>query len=281
MFLSVSLKSLLPQILLAGIMLFAYKIMMTIRKMMLLLRGRKERKDRRHQKAQNLQEVLRQSNQQAVIYLNINSNNKTRMLGLIHKLLMKIRIEATLNDMMSNQFRNAKEHTNEPLRIVEVIRVTTKQQHGLDFMEQIIMMRENDKPICYSEADFKYLNKNYIEDVYYLCLSKKFNYCKNKLLNSLMTFIRICVIWERVHNFQLGIESYQIKINLTAPTLIFLGIKAYDPYSIVDKPDTGLIFLNSKNEKRVMYLVEIVKFCDATLERVLKEVKLKIFETEF
>ncbi|GKD52884.1 hypothetical protein Tco_1286271, partial [Tanacetum coccineum] len=30
-----------------------------------------------------------------------------------------------------------------------------------------------------------------------------------------------------------------------------------------------------------MYLVEIVKFCDATLERVLKEVKLKIFETEF
>nr|GEW37013.1 uncharacterized mitochondrial protein AtMg00810-like [Tanacetum cinerariifolium] len=36
-----------------------------------------------------------------------------------------------------------------------------------------------------------------------------------------------------------------------------------------------------KEEKRVMDLVEIVKFCDATLEKVLKEVKLKIFETEF
>nr|GEU66360.1 hypothetical protein [Tanacetum cinerariifolium] len=30
-----------------------------------------------------------------------------------------------------------------------------------------------------------------------------------------------------------------------------------------------------------MHLVKIIKFCDATLERVLKEVKLKIFETEF
>ncbi|GJZ14549.1 hypothetical protein Tco_0550226, partial [Tanacetum coccineum] len=54
-----------------------------------------------------------------------------------------------------------------------------------------------------------------------------------------------------------------------------------DPYSILDKPTTGLINLNNKEEKRVMNLVDIVKFCDAMLERVLKQVKLKIFETEF
>nr|GEW24235.1 hypothetical protein [Tanacetum cinerariifolium] len=106
-------------------------------------------------------------------------------------------------------------------------------------------------------ADFKYLNKNDIEDIYYLYLNKKVNYRENKLLNSLMTFIRSCVIWERVHDFQLGLESYQIKINLTAPTLTFPG------------------------GKRVINLGEIVKFCDATLEKVLKEVKMKIFETEF
>nr|GEX16832.1 hypothetical protein [Tanacetum cinerariifolium] len=63
--------------------------------------------------------------------------------------------------------------------------------------------------------------------------------------------------------------------------LIFPVIEARDPYSIVDKPSTSLIYLNNKNEKRVMYLVEIVKFFDEMLERVLKEVKLKIFETEF
>ncbi|GJW58112.1 hypothetical protein Tco_0104843 [Tanacetum coccineum] len=130
----------------------------------------------------------------------------------------------------------------------------TEQQHGLDFMKQIIMMRENDKPDCFIEADFKYLNKNDIEDIYYLFLNKKFNHRENKLLNFLMTFIRSWVIWERVHDFQMGIESYQTRTNLTSPTLIFHGIEAYDPYSI---------------------------FCDAMLERVLNEVKLKIFETEF
>ncbi|GJR01777.1 hypothetical protein Tco_0524761 [Tanacetum coccineum] len=99
-------------------------------------------------------------------------------------------------------------------------------------------------------------------------------------MNSLITFIRSRVIWEIVHDFQLGIESYQIKVNLTASTLTFPGIEAHEPYSIFDKLTTGLIYLNNKDEKRVMYLVEIVKFCDATLEKVLKEVKLKIFQSK-
>ncbi|GJW94111.1 hypothetical protein Tco_0173783 [Tanacetum coccineum] len=77
-----------------------------------------------------------------------------------------------------------------------------------------------------------------------------------------------------------GIKSYQIKINLTTPTLIFPGIEECDPFSIVDKQTTGLIYLNSKNEKRFMDSEELLKFCDATLEKVLNEVKLKIFETE-
>ncbi|GJW04854.1 hypothetical protein Tco_1563710 [Tanacetum coccineum] len=142
-----------------------------------------------------------------------------------------------------------------------------------------MLMRENDKPDSFFEADFKYLNKNDIEDLYYLCRNKV-NYREIKLMNSLITFIRIRVIWERVHDFQLRIKSYQIKVNLIAPTLTFPGIEAYGPYSIVDKPSLGLIYLNSKDVKRVMYLTEIVKFCDATLEKVFKEVKLKIFQSE-
>ncbi|GJS65289.1 hypothetical protein Tco_0679853 [Tanacetum coccineum] len=228
--------------------------------------------------------------------------------------------EATLNDMLSNQFKNAKEYAyhleqitnfmenqivwesrqedirrsvprpliffgpqrnpNEPPRITEVVKITTDQPHGLDFIEQIIMMRENDKPDSFSEVDFKYLNKNNIEDLYHLCRNKKVNYHETKLMNSLIMFIRSRVIWKRVHDFQLGIKSYQIKVNLTAPTLTFPGIEAYEPYAIVDKPNTCLIYLNIKDEKQVMYLVEIVKFCDATLEKVLKEVKLKIFQSE-
>ncbi|GKA82550.1 hypothetical protein Tco_0789298 [Tanacetum coccineum] len=67
----------------------------------------------------------------------------------------------------------------------------------------------------------------------------------------------------------------------STPILTFPGIEEYTPYSIVDKPQTGLIYLNSKEEKRVMYLVEIVKFCDATLEKVLNEVKLIMFDSQF
>ncbi|GJU57929.1 hypothetical protein Tco_1235695 [Tanacetum coccineum] len=188
-----------------------------------------------------------------------------------HKIVYKQnqrRVRNNLEDYFSNH------------RITEVVKITTDQPHGLDFMEQIIVMRENDKPNSFSEADFKYLNKNDIEDLYYLFRNKKVNYCETKLLNSLITFIGSRVIWERVHDFQLGIESYQIKVNLTAPILTSPGIEAYEPYSIVDKPNTGLIYLNNKDEKWVMYLVEIVKFCDATLEKVLKEVKLKIFQSE-
>ncbi|GJV19381.1 hypothetical protein Tco_1368401 [Tanacetum coccineum] len=158
-------------------------------------------------------------------------------------------METTLRDLLSYQFRDAEE--------------------------------ENDKPDRYFEVDFKYLNKNDIEDRYYLFLNKKVNYRENKLLNSIHTFIINVVIWERVHDFQLGIESYQIKINLTAPTLIFPGIKECDPYFIIDDHRLGLVYLNNKEEKRVTDLVEIVKFCDATLEKVLKEVKIKIFEIEF
>ncbi|GJU34254.1 hypothetical protein Tco_1182608 [Tanacetum coccineum] len=153
------------------------------------------------------------------------------------------RIKATLNDALSNQFKNAKE-------IIEVVRITTDQPHGLDFMEQIIVIREKDKPNSFYEADFKYLNKNDIEDLYYLCQNKKVNYPETKLMNSLITLIRSRVIWERVHDFQLL------------------------------KPSTCLIYLNIKDEKRVMYLTEIVKFCNAMLEKVLNEVKLKIFQSK-
>ncbi|GKC52302.1 hypothetical protein Tco_1075047 [Tanacetum coccineum] len=44
-------------------------------------------------------------------------------------------------------------------RITEVVKRTTDQPHGLDFMEQIIVMRENDKPDIFFVAYFKYLNK--------------------------------------------------------------------------------------------------------------------------
>ncbi|GJV37607.1 hypothetical protein Tco_1410084 [Tanacetum coccineum] len=72
----------------------------------------------------------------------------------------------------------------------------------------------------------------------------------------------------------LGVERYQQKVNLTAPTIIFLGIKKYKVFSIVSKPVYGIIYKNNKKEKRVMRHQEIHKFCDATLKRVLEGLKI-------
>ncbi|GJT60036.1 hypothetical protein Tco_1003569 [Tanacetum coccineum] len=99
------------------------------------------------------------------------------------------------------------------------------------------------------------------------------DYANIELLWSLSVFIRSSVIWERVHDFQLGIESYQQKINLTAPTITFPGIEEYDVFSIVYEPVHGIIYTNSKKEKRVMRPSEIHKFCDATLRRTLEGLK--------
>ncbi|GJW90885.1 hypothetical protein Tco_0168438 [Tanacetum coccineum] len=73
--------------------------------------------------------------------------------------------------------------------------------------------------------------------MYLLIVNGKVNdYTETGLLWSLSVFIRSIVIWERVHNFQLGVESYQQKVNLTAPTIPFLGIKKYQVFSIISDP---------------------------------------------
>nr|GEZ94069.1 hypothetical protein [Tanacetum cinerariifolium] len=79
--------------------------------------------------------------------------------------------------------------------------------------------------------------------------------------------------WERVYDFHLGMESYQQKVNLTASTITFPGIEKKKQLTKTSKPVVGLIYENSKKEKRVMILKEIPKFCDATLKRVLEMVK--------
>nr|GEV78204.1 retrovirus-related Pol polyprotein from transposon TNT 1-94 [Tanacetum cinerariifolium] len=44
---------------------------------------------------------------------------------------------------------------------------------------------------------------------------------------------------EKVHDFQLGVESYQWKVNLTTPTITFPGIEKYKMFSIIFEPVYG------------------------------------------
>ncbi|GJV11982.1 hypothetical protein Tco_1353523 [Tanacetum coccineum] len=133
-------------------------------------------------------------------------------------------------------------------KIVEVIRTSYELGHEHKFITKIIVRRANGKIDPIIEPDYKYLNKNDIEDFY-------------------------CVIWERVHDFQLGMESYQQKVNLTASIITFPGIEEYEQFTITPEPVIGMIYANNKMEKKVTIHKEIHKFCDATLKRVLEMLK--------
>ncbi|GKA33707.1 hypothetical protein Tco_0720136 [Tanacetum coccineum] len=146
--------------------------------------------------------------------------------------------------------------------------------HEHKFITEIVARRANGCIVSITESDYKNLNKNDIEDMYLLIINHKVDdYAETGLLWSLSVFIRSTVIWERVHDFQLGVESYQQQVNLTAPTITFPGIEKYKVFFIVSEPVYGIIYKNNKKEKRVMRHQEVHKFCDATLKRVLEGLK--------
>ncbi|GJV75728.1 hypothetical protein Tco_1507312 [Tanacetum coccineum] len=108
--------------------------------------------------------------------------------------------------------------------------------HEHKFITEIVARRTNECIVSIIESDYKNLNKNDIEDMYLLIMNSK-------------------------------------KVNLTAPTISFPGIEKHKMFSIIYEPVHGIIYKNSKKEKRVMRHSEIHKFCDATLNRVLEGLK--------
>ncbi|GKB49430.1 retrovirus-related pol polyprotein from transposon TNT 1-94 [Tanacetum coccineum] len=108
--------------------------------------------------------------------------------------------------------------------------------------EEIAARRENECIMSITKPDYKNLNKNDIEDIYLLIMNGKVpDYAKTGLLWSLSVFIR--------------------------------RVKKHKMFSIIYEPVHGIIYKNSKKEKRVMRHSEIHKFCDATLIRVLEGLK--------
>ncbi|GKA66960.1 hypothetical protein Tco_0766768 [Tanacetum coccineum] len=135
-------------------------------------------------------------------------------------------------------------------KIVQVIKTYWELGHENKFITEIVARRANDCIVSITEPDYKNLNKNDIEEIYLLIMNGKVSdYADTGLLWSLSVFIRSIVIWERVHDSQLGIESYQQKDNLTTPTMTFPRIEDHEMFSIIYEPVHGIIYKNSKKEK--------------------------------
>ncbi|GJT70287.1 hypothetical protein Tco_1029573 [Tanacetum coccineum] len=107
-----------------------------------------------------------------------------------------------------NEPRKPKEEVYSNSKIIQVIKTYWELGHEHKFITKIVARRANDCIVSITGPDYKNLNKNDIEDIYLMIINGKVpDYAETGLLWSLLVFIRSSVIWERVHDFQLGIES--------------------------------------------------------------------------
>ncbi|GKF20158.1 hypothetical protein Tco_0068796 [Tanacetum coccineum] len=123
-----------------------------------------------------------------------------------------------------------------------------------------------------SEADFKNLHPNDFEDLYLLHLQGQLNFLsgadKVYLFNAVNLWIRNIAIRKCIEDLQLGIESYQMKLNLTQPDWDASDFLFKENYTIVSKPK-AVIYRDRNYQKKMMRETEVHKFSDGTLNRIL------------
>ncbi|GJS32487.1 hypothetical protein Tco_0530869 [Tanacetum coccineum] len=199
---------------------------------------------------------------QDLLYLKKGNSGPEKIVLSLHKFPSKLLVLKTGKSTSAKIFYirrqkepgRPKEEIYSNSKIVQVIKTYWELGHEHKFITEIVARRAND---CILPD---YSNTDWASEV-------------EERSERISVRSGVSGRWERVHDFQLGIESYQQKINLTAPIITFPGIEEYDVFSIVYEPVHGIIYTNSKKEKRVMRHSEIHKFYDATLRRTLEGLK--------
>ncbi|GKA00368.1 hypothetical protein Tco_0672918 [Tanacetum coccineum] len=91
---------------------------------------------------------------------------------------------------------------------------------------------------------------------------------------ALRMFTRRVVILKRVEAFQLGVKSYQKKLNITKPGTFRSDITKLTPYTAYNNQQ-GIIYQDKFKRNRLMRSDNLYKFCDGTLlsiRRVLHDI---------
>nr|GFC11444.1 hypothetical protein [Tanacetum cinerariifolium] len=120
-------------------------------------------------------------------------------------------------------------------------------------------------------GDFKRLCLQDIEDMLLLLVQGKLSNLtveERFAFNvSLRMFTRSIVIQRRVKDLQLGVESYQKRLNLTKPDMYPPNLKRREAYTAHSNP-RGFIYQNKDKKNRLMRIDELHKFSDGTLNDV-------------
>ncbi|GKF61172.1 hypothetical protein Tco_0181226 [Tanacetum coccineum] len=81
------------------------------------------------------------------------------------------------------------------------------------------------------------------------------------LVNALKMYIHKSVIKKRVEDVQMGVESYQTKLNLTKQQLMEGYLHQFTPYIRMSYP-RDIVYKGVEYRKRLMREIELHKFCD-------------------
>nr|GEZ15363.1 hypothetical protein [Tanacetum cinerariifolium] len=123
----------------------------------------------------------------------------------------------------------------------------------------------------FKEGDFKRLRLQDIEDMLLLLVQGKLSNLtveERFAFNiSLRMFTRSIVIQWRVEDLQLGVKSYQKRLNLTKPDTYRSDLKRREAYTAYSNP-RGFIYQNKDKKNRLIRIDELHKFSDGTLNDV-------------
>ncbi|GJZ43353.1 hypothetical protein Tco_0590608 [Tanacetum coccineum] len=123
----------------------------------------------------------------------------------------------------------------------------------------------------FKEGDFPRLRINDIKDMLLLVVQNRLTNLSGDDVSdfaiALRMFTRSLFIRKRVEDLQLGVKSYQKKINVTKPHTTKPDIKKRDPYTPYQDPQ-GFIYVDTLGRNRLMRLDELYKFSYKTLTKL-------------
>nr|GEY07882.1 hypothetical protein [Tanacetum cinerariifolium] len=134
--------------------------------------------------------------------------------------------------------------------------VNIVEWHNYKHLDWITVRRDDDKLYKFKEGDFRRLRIQDIEDMLLLLVQGKFT---NPTVEerfafnvSLRMFTRSIVIQRRVEDLQLGVESYQKKLNLTKLDTYRSDLKHKEAYIAYSNP-RGFIYQNKDKKNSESY----------------------------
>nr|GEZ36459.1 hypothetical protein [Tanacetum cinerariifolium] len=156
-------------------------------------------------------------------------------------------------------------------RIITVTELQIVKWHNYKHLDWIAVRRDDDNLYKFKEGDLKRLRIQDIKDIFFLLVQGKLTNLtveERFAFNvSLRMFTRSIVIQRRVEDLQLGVESYQKKLNLTKPDRYRSDLKRKEAYTAYSNPK-GFIYQNKEKRNRLIGIDELHKFSDGTLNDV-------------